>query len=183
MAANKGTILVVDDEPESLALLASILTEEGYQVRPADSGKIALASVAAYPPDLILIDMRMPGIDGLEFCRRLKAQEHRRDIPLMFISAASDSQERVEGLALGAVDFIFKPFFRDELLARVRTHLELGRLRFQLEAQVASRTLEFQRAIQLLQKEVTQRQRTEDSLREEMGERQDRKSTRLNSSH
>ena len=75
MSSGKGEILVVDDEPDALALLTSILTEEGYRVRPADSGSLALASVAISPPDLILLDMRMPGMDGLEACRQLKARK------------------------------------------------------------------------------------------------------------
>ena len=144
------SILVVDDEPESLALLTGILAAEGYQVRSADSGKLALASVAAWLPQLVLLDIRMPGIDGFAVCRRLKSCEETRDIPLMFISAASEMEERVEGLALGAVDYITKPFRREELLARVRTHLELGRLRAQLEKQVSQRTIELHATIERL---------------------------------
>ena len=166
MTGSKGTILIVDDESESLGLLLGILTEEGYQVRPADSGALALASVETAPPELILLDMRMPGMDGLEVCRRLKEREGSREIPIMFISAASDPEDRVEGLALGAVDFVTKPFHRPELLARVRTHLELGRLRSQLEVQVASRTEELLCTVQQLQREVGERTRTENALRE-----------------
>jgi DNA-binding response OmpR family regulator len=123
---SKGTVLVVDDESESLRLVTAILTEVGYHVRPADSGKLALASVASEPPDLILLDIRMPEMDGFEVSRRLKANAESREVPLMFFSAATELEERVEGLALGAVDFVSKPFQREELLARVRTHLELG---------------------------------------------------------
>jgi two-component system cell cycle sensor histidine kinase/response regulator CckA len=166
MTGSKGTILIVDDESESLGLLLGILTEEGYQVRPADSGTLALASVETAPPELILLDMRMPGMDGLEVCRRLKEREGSREIPLMFISASTDPEDRVEGLALGAVDFVTKPFHRPELLARVRTHLELGRLRSQLEVQVASRTEELLCTVQQLQREVAERRRTENALRE-----------------
>src|SRR6476660_4226817 len=130
------SILVVDDDSESLMLLTDILKAEGYRVRSADSGKLALASVKESLPSLILLDIRMPGMDGFEVCRRLKAGEETRDVPLMFLSAASEVKERVQGLALGAVDFIGKPFRREELLARVRTHLDLGRLRAQLEHEV-----------------------------------------------
>lgn len=144
------SILVVDDESESLALLTGILVAEGYHVRSANSGQLALASVAAWLPRLILLDIRMPGIDGFEVCRRLKAREETRNIPLLFISAARDAQERVKGLALGAVDYIIKPFQRDELLARVRTHLELGRLRTQLETQVSEKTAELGATIERL---------------------------------
>jgi CheY-like chemotaxis protein len=88
--ADSHSILVVDDESESLALLTSILAAEGYQVRSANSGKLALASIAAWLPEVILLDIRMPGIDGFEVCRRLKASEDTRNIPLMFISGASE---------------------------------------------------------------------------------------------
>jgi len=134
------TILVVDDEAESRALLTTILTAEGYEVRPADGGELALASVAVRRPDLILLDVRMPGIDGFEVCRRLKENPETRDIPLMFLSASVGLPERVEGFHLGAVDFVSKPFQRDELLARVHTHLELAALRANLEKQVEKGT-------------------------------------------
>jgi two-component system, cell cycle sensor histidine kinase and response regulator CckA len=136
------SILVVDDEFESRRLLTALLTAEGYEVRPADSGNLALATTAAHPPNLILLDIHMPGIDGFEVCRRLKESSETRDIPLMFLSATGQMSEKVEGLRLGAVDFVTKPFQREELLARVRTHLELGRLRAHLEQQVAERTAE-----------------------------------------
>ncbi len=144
------SVLVVDDESESLTLLSGMLASGGYHVRSADSGQLALASVAAWLPDLILLDIRMPGIDGFEVCRRFKASEGSRNIPLMFISAATEVEERVEGLALGAVDFVSKPFRREELLARVRTHLELGRLRAHLEEQVSQRTLELRATVERL---------------------------------
>jgi len=134
---HKGTLLVVDDTSANLKLLADILSAEGYQVRPADSGELALAAVAANPPELLLLDIRMPGLDGFEVCRRLKAQPESRNIPIIFISAFGENAERVEGLKLGAVDFITKPFHREELLARVQTHLELRRLHVRLEEQAA----------------------------------------------
>jgi len=166
MTGIKGTILVVDDEPESLRLLTGILAAEGYQVRPADSGELALAAVTAEAPELILLDIRMRGMDGFEVCRRFKASDQHREIPLMFISAAIDVEERVEGLALGAVDFVSKPFQRGELLARVRAHLELGRLRTQLEKQVAQQTAELRGTVKQLELEVAERHRTEMALRE-----------------
>ncbi len=135
-------ILVIDDESESRSLLTAILTAEGYDVRAADGGKLALAALAVTRPELILLDIRMPGMDGFEVCRRIKENLDTRDIPLMFLSGSTELPERVEGLGLGAVDFVTKPFQREELLARVRTHLELGRLRAHLEAQVAERTAE-----------------------------------------
>jgi two-component system, cell cycle sensor histidine kinase and response regulator CckA len=142
------TILVVDDESDSRALLTAILASEGYDVRPADGGRLALASIAVERPELILLDVRMPGMDGFEVCRTLKEKAETRDIPLMFISASVDLLERIEGLRLGAVDFVSKPFQREELLARVRTHLELGRLRAHLEQRVAERTAELRESEQ-----------------------------------
>jgi PAS domain S-box-containing protein len=141
-------ILAVDDESESRRLLTAILTAEGYSVRAADGGELALASLAVKRPQLILLDIRMPGKDGFEICRRLKESADTRDIPVIFLSASGELAEKVEGLRLGAVDFITKPFQREELLARVRTHLELARLRAHLEEQVAERTAELQESEQ-----------------------------------
>ena len=133
-------ILVVDDTPIVMNLLMDILSAEGFQVRSANNGKLALNLIAAKPPQLILLDINMPGMDGFEVCRRLKAQEETRKIPVIFISGLMGLDEKVKGFQLGAVDFISKPFQREELLARVRTHLELSRLRTKLEAQVSERT-------------------------------------------
>ena len=144
------SILVVDDEADSRSLLTGILVSEGYHVRTADSGRLALASVDAWLPELILLDIRMQGMDGFEVCRRLKAGDKSQRVPVIFITAASDVEERVTGLAVGAVDYISKPFQREELLARVRTHLELSRLRENLERQVSDRTAELSSTVDQL---------------------------------
>jgi len=136
------TILVVEDDTESRALLTALLTAEGYEVRAADRGELALESVAVRRPELILLDIRMPGMDGFEVCRRLKKNEETQNIPIIFLSASRETAKAVEGLRLGAVDYVGKPFQREELLARVRTHLELSRLRANLEQQVEERTAE-----------------------------------------
>jgi len=154
----RGTILVVDDTAESLRVLDGILQPEGYIIRPANSGELALASIAAQPPDLILLDIRMPGMDGFEVCRRLKADETTRNIPVIFQSAATDLADRLEGLRLGAVDYISKPFQREELLARVKTHLELALLRGNLEVIVRERTTQ-------LELEIAERERAAEELR------------------
>ncbi len=167
--ANLCTILVVDDEPASLKLLTDLLTKQGYDVRPADSGELALESVRATVPDLILLDLRMPGLSGFEVCRRLKASPESREIPVIFVSSTHESDEHVEGLGLGAVDFIVKPFRREELLARVHTHLQLRRLTTQLEALVAERTLELQGVNKQLHRELIQRRMIEEALRESEG--------------
>lgn len=158
----KGAILVVDDTPSDLRLLSATLTADGYQVVPADSGELALASVAARPPELILLDVCMPGIDGFEVCRRLKAREDSRDIPIMFISAFEERAERLAGFELGAVDFISKPIQREELLARVQTHMELRRLRIRLEQQADG----LRQVNNRLQTELSERKQKEEALRE-----------------
>ncbi|MEW9899932.1 EAL domain-containing protein [Chitinivorax sp. PXF-14] len=137
-----GIILIVDDTLASLKLLADTLKAEGYTVRAAQSGELALRAAALNPPELILLDIRMPGIDGYETCRRLKADPTTRDIPVIFLSAGGASEDKVQGFALGAVDYITKPFQHEELFARVRTHLLLHRLSSRLEAEIEARTRE-----------------------------------------
>ena len=163
---DKGSILVVDDTSDSLRVLASTLTADGYNVQPADSGELALAALTHHIPELILLDIRMPGMDGFEVCRRLKAQPHSRNIPVVFLSALTEVEDRVEGLKLGAVDFISKPFRKEELLARVETHLELARLRVSLENRVAERTAELRESNRRLQVELEEHQRTMRALSE-----------------
>jgi PAS domain S-box-containing protein len=160
------TILVVDDDSQSLRLLTDTLTGAGYRVRPADSGELALASVGAVAPELILLDIRMPGMDGFEVCRRLKANQTSRGIPVVFLSAAGQVEDRVHALSLGAADFISKPFQAPELLARVNIHMELGLLRAHLEQQVAERTGELRLANERLCLELEERRRAEHELRE-----------------
>jgi DNA-binding NtrC family response regulator len=121
-------ILVVDDTPASLRLLTELLGQNGYRVRPASDGNLALKSVAAKTPDLILLDISMPEMDGYEVCRRLKADERNQRIPVIFISSFSDTQQKVTGFEAGGVDYITKPFDTEEVLARVRTHLRLRRV-------------------------------------------------------
>ncbi len=144
------TILAVDDTPASLKLLADLLKAEGYQVRASISGELALRSAHAHPPELVLLDIRMPGMDGLEVCRRLKGDPATHDVPVIFLSAASETLDKVQGFEVGAVDYITKPYQRDELLARVRTHLELNRLRHHLEERVAVRTAELKESFESL---------------------------------
>jgi signal transduction histidine kinase len=126
-------ILIVDDTPANLQLLAGMLRERGYKVRPAPNGETALRAAHASPPDLILLDITMPGMDGYEVCRRLKADPRLRDIPVLFISALSDAEDKVRAFHAGGVDYVGKPFQLDEVEARVRTHLQLRRQRLELE--------------------------------------------------
>ncbi|MDD2769767.1 MAG: response regulator [Methylococcus sp.] len=140
--ADKGNILAVDDTPASLKLLSDILKTEGYEVRSAIDGELALNAAIDNPPELILLDIRMPEMDGFEVCRRLKAHPETRTVPVIFVSALSETDDKVQGFKLGAVDFVTKPYQREELLARVRTHLEIDRLRNHLEELVEKRTRE-----------------------------------------
>lgn len=135
-------IMIVEDTIASLKLLTDILTTAGYKVRPASDGEMALRSIFAKPASLVLLDIRMPGIDGYEVCKRLKDDERTRDIPVIFLSSLSEVVDKVTGFQLGAVDYITKPFQRDELLARVKTHLELYLLQHKLESIVKERTEE-----------------------------------------
>jgi putative two-component system response regulator len=137
---HKGSILAVDDTPASLKLLTDLLKADGYEVRAAINGELALNAASQNPPELVLLDIRMPGMDGYEVCRHLKAQPATRDIPVIFVSAATESDEKVQGFTVGAIDYVTKPYQRDELLARVHTHLELNRLRNHLEDLVEERT-------------------------------------------
>jgi PAS domain S-box-containing protein len=157
-------ILVVDDNPESLQLLFNILRKAGYRVRPAPDGSIALRSVEFEKPDLILLDIRMPQMDGYEVCRRLKSDEKSRDIPVIFISGLGETAQRVQGFNAGGIDYITKPFETEEVLARVDTHLRLRELTLQLERKVKERTEELIDANEQLQKEISIRKETEKNL-------------------
>ena len=129
------TIIVVDDTPENLKLLTGMLSEQGYRVRIAPNGERALVSVQREPPDLILLDILMPGMDGFQVCRALKADERLRDIPVIFVSALDEVFDKVTAFSIGGVDYIQKPFQVEEVMARVRTQLSLREMSQQLQAQ------------------------------------------------
>lgn len=118
-------ILIVDDTPANLDLLSNILKEQNYKVRAVPDGQLAIRSALLKQPDLILLDITMPGMDGYEVCRHMKMNEQLSDIPILFISALSDTDKKVEAFKNGGVDYITKPFQIDEVLARVKTHLEI----------------------------------------------------------
>jgi DNA-binding response OmpR family regulator len=121
----QANILVVDDTPANLNVLSSLLTQQGYKVRPANSGELALMVVQHAAPDLILLDIQMPKLDGFEVCRRLREHNHTRDIPVIFISALDDVLDKVEAFEAGGADYITKPFQILEVLARVKHQLTL----------------------------------------------------------
>jgi sigma-B regulation protein RsbU (phosphoserine phosphatase) len=131
--APKADILIVDDTPANLRLLSQMLAEQGYQIRPVPDGPLALAATRAEPPDLILLDIRMPEMNGYEVCEHLKADAQTRDIPIIFISALDATQDKVKAFTAGGVDYVTKPFQFEEVLARVETHLALRKLQKQLQ--------------------------------------------------
>lgn len=120
-----GNIVIVDDTPHNLSVLRQMLTEHGHRVRPTLSGEIALKTIQADLPDLILLDIVMPGMDGYEVCRRIKAEEKTRDVPIIFISALNEIEDMMRAFSEGGVDYVSKPFHTEEVLARVNTHLTL----------------------------------------------------------
>lgn len=129
----KPNILIVDDTPLNLALLVDILSKDNYQVRPVPSGKLALIAVKVIVPDLILLDIMMPDMDGYEVCQALKEDEATKDIPVIFISAIDEISDKIRAFDAGGVDYIVKPVQPQEVLARVKTHLELRSLQVQLQ--------------------------------------------------
>lgn len=131
-----ATILIVDDTPANLRLLFQILSGQGYQVRTVSSGERALESVEAGQPDLILLDIMMPEMSGLEVANRLKSGEKTQGIPIIFISALDDIKNKVNAFLAGGVDYVTKPFQPEEVLARVQTHLKLRSLQKQLTQRV-----------------------------------------------
>ncbi len=150
---HSGNILVVDDNRDNLKIVAAMLEGEGYKVRCVTSGKMAVASATRQPPELILLDVLMPVTDGYEICRILKAEKNTRDVPVVFLSALHEMDDRVKGFDAGGVGFISKPIQQEELYARVRTHIELHRSKIALKKQsellelrVLNRTEELQKA-------------------------------------
>ncbi len=162
-------ILAVDDTPANLQLLVSELSIAGYQVRPANSGAAALKLVERIIPDLIILDIRMPKMDGYEVCRRLKSRPETRDIPVIFLSALENSADIVKAFEVGGVDYVQKPFIKEELLARIGTHLSIRDLQLTLEERIEQRTKELQthrdRLAELVEERTTALQASERKYR------------------
>lgn len=133
----KANLLVVDDTPENLRVLVQLLQEQDYRVRPVPNGAHALNSARKEPPDLILLDIMMPEMNGFEVCHRLKADDRTRDIPIIFISALDEGLDKATAFSVGGVDYVTKPFQAEELLARVHTHLTLHQMHQTLQQQNA----------------------------------------------
>lgn len=147
-------VLLVDDTPLNLRILFESLGHAGFKLLVAESGDAALEQVGRLKPDLILLDVMMPGLNGFDTCRRLKADSDTADIPVIFMTALDDTVDKIQGLSIGAVDYITKPIQPDEVLARVKTHLTVHHLRQQLAQQNAQ-----------LQQEIQERKQVEQSLR------------------
>jgi two-component system sensor histidine kinase/response regulator len=127
-----GSVLVVDDTIDNLRLLSDLLARQGYEVRAVTGGRQALQAAAQDPPDLILLDIRMPEMDGFEVCRRLRATERSKDVPVIFLTALTDTPDKIRAFDSGGVDYVTKPFQFEEVLARVRTHISLRRAQLAL---------------------------------------------------
>ncbi|MEZ2318510.1 MAG: response regulator [Microcoleus sp.] len=196
----QNSILIVDDNPNNLAVLFDFLTASGFKVLVARTGESALTKAEYSLPDLILLDVLMPGIDGFETCQHLKAKDSTKDIPIIFMTALDETENKVKGFDLGAVDYVTKPIQNEEVLARVKAHLSirnltkklqdqneqmqqeiadrqlaqvsLRQLAEQLEKRVAERTAELSQTNDLLKQEVKERQQVQENLQKSLLELQ-----------
>lgn len=194
----QSVILIVDDNPNNLAVLFDFLTESGFKVLVARTGESAITKAEYSLPDLILLDVLMPGIDGFETCRSLKASNLTKDIPVIFMTALHETENKVKGFSLGAVDYVTKPIQNEEVLARAKAHLSIRKLNqklrdqnvqmqqeiadrqqaqinleqlaSELEKRVNSRTLELSQANAMLQEEVHQKQQIQENLQKSLRE-------------
>jgi formate hydrogenlyase transcriptional activator len=171
----KGKLLVVDDDLNSRLMLDALLSREGYETRCAPDGATALTFAEADPPDLILLDVKLPDLDGYEVCRRLKESEKTGGIPVVFLSSIDELGNRIRGFESGGVDYITKPFQAAEVLARVETHLALHRLRQQaetqsvvLDARVQERTRDLTDLTESLVREIVQQEKADEALEERL---------------
>ncbi|GAB2584127.1 sigma-54-dependent transcriptional regulator [Spirosoma areae] len=170
-----ASILIVDDTPNNISILFETLSSSGYKVLVERDGKSAIEQIRYARPDLVLLDVMMPGMDGFETCRRLKLDPDTRDIPVIFMTALSETIDKVNGFNMGAVDYITKPFQLQEVLSRINTHLTLRNLRAELqqanqslEQRVAERTEALSKALQEVEKLTNQLQAENVYLREEI---------------
>jgi diguanylate cyclase (GGDEF)-like protein len=166
-------ILIVDDTPANLRILSNLLQSEGYSVRMAINGSLALKAIAAKYPDLVLLDIMMPEMDGYAVCMQLKSHPDTRDIPVMFLSALDEGMDKSRAFSVGGADYITKPFYMEEVVARVRNQLALRQaerrnqqLQDELEHRVRDRTQRLEHANVELQQEIQERRQLEDQLRE-----------------
>lgn len=161
-SANKGTILIVDDTPENLRLLSTMLIDSGYQVRRAINGKMALMGVKSAPPDLILLDIMMPDMNGYEVCQHLKASNETAQIPVIFLSALNEAIDKVKAFSVGGADYITKPFQIEEVLIRIENQLTIQRQQHKITQQ----NLQLMKQNFQLMQEITERQQAQYELQQ-----------------
>lgn len=169
-----GNVLVVDDTPDNLRVLSASLTDQGYRVRCVKNGAMALLTVKKEPPDLILLDIKMPEMDGYQVCKHLKADERTRHIPIVFLSALDDVFDKVKAFQVGGADYITKPFQIEEIVVRIEHQLALQKARAQiehlnaeLEQKVQQRTAQLEEVIDKLNQEVDRHKKTQEKLRQQ----------------
>jgi len=174
---DQPSILVVDDTRANIGFLLETLSQAGYRVRVAPDGETALEQIQYSPPDLVLLDVMMPGIDGFETCRRIRKQPQLSQLPVIFMTALSDTQDKVRAFAAGADDYVTKPFQSEEVLARVRTHLarrvletKLEQANRDLESRVAARTAELTAALREVETLKSRLQQENRYLQQEIAE-------------
>jgi PAS domain S-box-containing protein len=170
-AERESTILIIDDDPNNMDIVTDYLSGSDYTILVAEDGESGISRAEYALPGLILLDVMMPGIDGFETCRRLKAKEATKDIPVIFMTALAETEQKVKGFEAGAVDYITKPFQREEVLARVGVHLRIRELttclqeaKGSLEKRVEERTEELAQTIASLHHEIIERKRAEEEL-------------------
>ena len=151
---HKGDILIVDDDLSNLKFLSAMLTAEGYEVRGVTDGPMALTAIKTQPPELIFLDIRMPGMDGFEVCRKIKSEGTLSDLPILFLSAIDEIDDKIKAFKAGAIDYITKPFQVEEVKARVETHITLSRLNRSLDQQVQDRTAKLKKSEESLAEQL-----------------------------
>lgn len=161
----KGRILIIDDTPANLKVLIAVLGNRGYKIHAASEGQLGLRFLKSVLPDLVLLDIRMPGMDGYEVCAKLKADPRTHDIPVIFLSGMDQVLDKVRAFQCGGVDYIVKPFEPDEALARIETQLALRRLQVGLEDEVNKRTADLIITNARLQEEIQERKQAQEALR------------------
>lgn len=161
----EGSVMIVDDNPSNIGLIESHLKEWGLTTYVATSGELALKRIAYAVPDIILLDILMPGLSGYEVCERIKSMESVAKIPVIFMTALKNTDEKIKGFNVGAVDFITKPIHKDELFVRIRSHLRIHKYNEMLEHEVMERTNEIKEHMRSLESEIQRRKETELALK------------------
>ena len=159
-----STVMIVDDNPDNIRVIESFLRDASYHTVVATSGEIALKRIDYAHPDIILLDILIPGISEFEVCKIIKESDATKDIPVIFMTALTESEDKVQGFAVGAVDFISKPIQKEELLARIQTHLKIYKYQEYLENMVSQRTGELESRLSSLKKEIAERKLAQDEL-------------------